>query len=203
MKKLILASNNKKKVEEIKYILKDINLEVKSLNDEGINIEVIEDGETFKENSNKKAREIREYLIDRGDIDFIVMADDSGLEVDYLNGKPGVYSARYAGEHGNDTKNNEKLLKNLQGVPYEKRGARFVCHVTLMNYEGKLLDIRGEVKGIIMDKLDGEGGFGYDPLFYNETLNKTFGEASKEEKNSVSHRGMALKELKEKIYQLL
>ena len=203
MKKLILASNNKKKVEEIKYILKDIDLEVKSLNDEGIDIEVIEDGETFKENSNKKAREIREYLIDRGDTDFIVMADDSGLEVDYLNGEPGVYSARYAGEHGNDAKNNEKLLKNLQGVPYEKRGARFVCHVTLMNYEGKSLDIKGEVKGIIVDKLDGDGGFGYDPLFYNETLNKTFGEASKEEKNSVSHRGMALKQLKEKIYQLL
>ena len=203
MKKLILASNNKKKVEEIKYILKDIDLEVKSLNDEAINVEVIEDGETFKENSNKKAREIREYLIDRGDTDFIVMADDSGLEVNYLNGEPGVYSARYAGEHGNDAKNNEKLLKNLQGVPYEKRGARFVCHVTLMNYEGKSLDIRGEVKGIIIDKLDGDGGFGYDPLFYNEILNKTFGEASKEEKNSVSHRGMALKELKEKIYQLL
>lgn len=203
MKKLILASNNKKKVEEIKYILKDIDLEVKSLNDEGINVEVIEDGETFKENSNKKAREIREYLIDRGDTDFIVMADDSGLEVNYLNGEPGVYSARYAGEHGNDAKNNEKLLKNLQGVPYEKRGARFVCHVTLMNYEGKSLDIKGEVKGIIVDKLDGDGGFGYDPLFYNEILNKTFGEASKEEKNSVSHRGMALKGLKEKIYQLL
>ncbi|MDY6012798.1 XTP/dITP diphosphatase [Clostridium sp.] len=203
MKKLILASNNKKKIEEIKYILRNIDLEVKSLNDENINIEVIEDGVTFKENANKKAREIREYLINRGDTDFIVMADDSGLEVDYLNGEPGVYSARYAGEHGNDTKNNEKLLKNLQGVPAEKRGAKFICHVTLINYKGKSLDIRGEVKGIIIDKLNGEGGFGYDPLFYNEKLNKTFGEASKEEKNSVSHRGEALKELKEKIYQLL
>ncbi len=203
MKKLILASNNKKKIEEIKYILRNIDLEVKSLNDENINIEVIEDGVTFKENANKKAREIREYLTNRGDTDFIVMADDSGLEVDYLNGEPGVYSARYAGEHGNDTKNNEKLLKNLQGVPAEKRGAKFICHVTLINYKGKSLDIRGEVKGIIIDKLNGEGGFGYDPLFYNEKLNKTFGEASKEEKNSVSHRGEALKELKEKIYQLL
>ena len=203
MKKLILASNNKKKIEEIKYILRNIDLEVKSLNDENINIEVIEDGVTFKENANKKAREIREYLINRGDTDFIVMADDSGLEVDYLNGEPGVYSARYAGEHGNDTKNNEKLLKNLQGVPAEKRGAKFICHVTLINYKGKSLDIRGEVKGVIIDKLNGEGGFGYDPLFYNEKLNKTFGEASKEEKNSVSHRGEALKELKEKIYQLL
>ena len=203
MKKLILASNNKKKIEEIKYILRNIDLEVKSLNDENINIEVIEDGVTFKENANKKAREIREYLINRGDTDFIVMADDSGLEVDYLNGEPGVYSARYAGEHGNDTKNNEKLLKNLQGVPAEKRGAKFICHVTLINYKGKSLDIRGEVKGIRGDKLNGEGGFGYDPLFYNEKLNKTFGEASKEEKNSVSHRGEALKELKEKIYQLL
>ena len=200
---MILASNNKKKIEEIKYILRNIDLEVKSLNDENINIEVIEDGVTFKENANKKAREIREYLINRGDTDFIVMADDSGLEVDYLNGEPGVYSARYAGEHGNDTKNNEKLLKNLQGVPAEKRGAKFICHVTLINYKGKSLDIRGEVKGIIIDKLNGEGGFGYDPLFYNEKLNKTFGEASKEEKNSVSHRGEALKELKEKIYQLL
>lgn len=203
MKKLILASNNKKKIEEIKDILKDIDLEVKSLNDEDINIEVVEDGETFKENANKKAREIREYLINRGDNDFLVMADDSGLEVDYLNGEPGVYSARYAGEHGNDAKNNEKLLINLQGVPTEKRGARFICHLTLINYEGKSLDIRGEVKGTIIDKLNGEGGFGYDPLFYNEKLNKTFGEALKEEKNSISHRAVALKELKERIYELL
>lgn len=114
MKKLILASNNKKKIEEIKGILEDLNLEVKSLKDEGINIEVEEDGKTFKENSFKKANEIKEYLLKKGEKDFIVMADDSGLEVDYLNGEPGVYSARYAGEHGNDDKNNKKLLKVLE-----------------------------------------------------------------------------------------
>lgn len=203
MKKLILASNNQKKIKEIKYILKDIDLEIRSLKDENIDIDVIEDGTTFMENANKKAREIREYLINRGENNFLVMSDDSGLEVDYLNGEPGVYSARYAGEHGDDTKNNEKLLRKLQGVPNEKRGAKFVCHLTLINYEGKSLDIRGEVKGRIIDKLNGEGGFGYDPLFYYEGLNKTFGEATPEEKNSISHREVALEELKEKIYEVL
>lgn len=203
MKKLILASNNQKKIKEIKYILKDIDLEIRSLKDENIDIDVIEDGTTFMENANKKAREIREYLINRGENNFLVMSDDSGLEVDYLNGEPGVYSARYAGEHGDDTKNNEKLLRKLKGVPNEKRGAKFVCHLTLINYEGKSLDIRGEVKGRIIDKLNGEGGFGYDPLFYYEGLNKTFGEATPEEKNSISHRGVALEELKEKIYEVL
>lgn len=203
MRKLILASNNQKKIKEIKHILKDIDLEVRSLKDENIDIDVVEDGITFMENANKKAREIREYLIDRGEDNFLVMADDSGLEVDYLNGEPGVYSARYAGEHGDDDKNNEKLLRNLQGVPSENRGAKFVCHLTLINFDGKSLDIRGEVEGRIINELNGNGGFGYDPLFYYEGFNKTFGEATAEEKNSISHRGVALKELKEKIYKVL
>lgn len=203
MKKFILASNNQKKIKEIKEILKDLNLDVKSLKDENIDIDVIEDGITFKENANKKAREIRDYLNKRGEEDFVVMADDSGLEVDYLNGEPGVYSARYSGEHGNDEKNNEKLLLNLKGVPREKRGAKFVCHLTLINSEGKTLDIRGEVKGIIVNELNGNGGFGYDPLFYYEEFGKTFGEVSLEEKSKVSHRGVALKELKNRISEVL
>lgn len=203
MKKFILASNNQKKIKEIKEILKDLNLDVKSLRDENIDIDVIEDGITFKENANKKAREIRDYLNKRGEEDFVVMADDSGLEVDYLNGEPGVYSARYSGEHGNDEKNNEKLLLNLKGVPREKRGAKFVCHLTLINSEGKTLDIRGEVKGIIVNELNGNGGFGYDPLFYYEEFGKTFGEVSLEEKSKVSHRGVALKELKNRISEVL
>ncbi|MDQ0150667.1 XTP/dITP diphosphatase [Eubacterium multiforme] len=203
MKKFILASNNQKKIKEIKEILKDLNLDVKSLKDENIDIDVIEDGTTFKENANKKAREIRDYLNKRGEEDFVVMADDSGLEVDYLNGEPGVYSARYSGEHGNDEKNNEKLLLNLKGVPREKRGAKFVCHLTLINSEGKTLDIRGEVKGIIVNELNGNGGFGYDPLFYYEEFGKTFGEVSLEEKSKVSHRGVALKELKNRISEVL
>lgn len=203
MKKFILASNNQKKIKEIKEILKDLNLDVKSLKDENIDIDVIEDGTTFKENANKKAGEIRDYLNKRGEEDFVVMADDSGLEVDYLNGEPGVYSARYSGEHGNDEKNNEKLLLNLKGVPREKRGAKFVCHLTLINSEGKTLDIRGEVKGIIVNELNGNGGFGYDPLFYYEEFGKTFGEVSLEEKSKVSHRGVALKELKNRISEVL
>lgn len=203
MKKLILASNNQKKIKEIKTILKEMNLEIKSLKDENINIDVIEDGNTFKENATKKASEIRNYLLNRGDSDFIVMADDSGLEVDYLNGEPGIYSARYAGEHGNDNENNKKLLEKLKDVPMEDRGAKFVCHLTLINSEGKVLDICGEVEGKIIESLNGEGGFGYDPLFYYEGFNKTFGEIGAEEKNKVSHRGVALKKLKDNIFDML
>lgn len=131
------------------------------------------------------------------------MADDSGLEVDYLNGEPGIYSARYAGEHGNDKKNNEKLLKELKGVPKEKRGAQFVCQIVLVNENNKYLSIRGEVRGRILEELSGKEGFGYDPLFFYAPLNKTFGELSSEEKNSVSHRACALKELKNRIKEII
>lgn len=203
MKRVILASNNKKKIEEIKEILKDLDLEIKSLKEEGIDIDVVEDGKTFKENSFKKANEIKEYLLKKGEKDFIVMSDDSGLEVDALNGAPGVYSARYSGEHGNDKKNNEKLLKELEGIEKEKRTARFVCHITLINDKNIETDFFGEVKGRILEKLNGEGGFGYDPLFFNEELKKTFGEATKDEKNKISHRGNALKQLKKEIQKLL
>ncbi|MGL4850135.1 MAG: XTP/dITP diphosphatase [Clostridium sp.] len=201
MKKFILASNNKKKIEEIKYILSTLNLDIKSLEEMGIDIEVEEDGETFKENSYKKAKEIRDYLVDKGQGNFIVMSDDSGLEVEALNGAPGVYSARYAGEHGNDKKNNEKLLEELKDT--KNRKARFICHITLINDLDKSVDFYGEVEGDILEKLDGEGGFGYDPLFFNEELGKTFGEATKEEKNKVSHRGKALEKLKDEIKKVL
>ncbi|OPF52119.1 non-canonical purine NTP pyrophosphatase, RdgB/HAM1 family [Clostridium baratii] len=203
MRKLILASNNQKKIKEIKEILSNIDIEVRSLKDENIDIDVVEDKGTFEGNARKKATEIREYLINKGNKDFIVMSDDSGLEVDYLNGEPGVYSARYSGEHGNDTKNNEKLLKELENVPMEKRDAKFVCHITLINGDGKELNVRGEVKGKILENLNGSGGFGYDPLFYYEDCGKTFGEMSAEEKNKISHRGKALKKLKERIYEVI
>ncbi|AIY83685.1 non-canonical purine NTP pyrophosphatase, RdgB/HAM1 family [Clostridium baratii str. Sullivan] len=203
MRKLILASNNQKKIKEIKEILSNIDLEVRSLKDENIDIDVVEDKDTFEGNARKKAAEIREYLINKGNKDFIVMSDDSGLEVDYLNGEPGVYSARYSGEHGNDTKNNEKLLKELENVPMEKRDAKFVCHITLINSDGKELNVRGEVKGKILESLNGNGGFGYDPLFYYEDCDKTFGKMSAEEKNKISHRGKALEKLKERIYEVI
>lgn len=203
MKKLILASNNQKKIKEIKEILKDVNIEVKSLKDENINIDVVEDGATFEENAKKKAKEIREFLINRGDKNFIVLSDDSGLMVDYLNGAPGVYSARYAGEHGNDSENNKKLLKELKDVPEEKRGAKFVCQVAIFDENGDYYTARGEVKGRIIEELQGEGGFGYDPLFFYEPLNETFGELSAEAKNKISHRGEALKQAKDIIIKLV
>lgn len=199
MRKIILASNNKHKIEEIKAIFEGMPFEVKSLKDENINIDVVEDGTTFEENSKKKASEIAEYLKNRGDREFIVLADDSGLEVDYLNGEPGIYSARYSGEHGNDRENNIKLLENLKGVPMEERGGSFICHIALIDSNNEYIGIRGEVRGNILEELPEEDGFGYDPLFYYEPLGKTFAELSGREKNEISHRGVALKELKEKI----
>lgn len=203
MKKIILASNNKKKIRELKEILSDIPVEIRSLSDENIDIDVIEDGITFEENAKKKAREIYELLRSKKEKDFIVLSDDSGLEVDYLNGEPGVYSARYAGEHGDDSKNNEKLLKNLNGVPKDERGAQFVCQLSMFDEYGRYYTVRGEVRGHILEELTGEGGFGYDPLFFYDPFNKTFGELTSEEKNEISHRGVALKQLKKVISEIL
>lgn len=203
MKKLILASNNKKKIKELKEILNDLPIEIKSLAEENIEIEVEEDGSTFEENAKKKAQEIYEFLVNRGEKDFLVLADDSGLAVDYLNGEPGIYSARYAGQHGNDAKNNEKLLENLNGVKKEDRGAKFVCQLAMFTESGKYYKVTGEVRGYIIEELNGDGGFGYDPLFFYEPLNKTFGELKPEEKNSISHRGVALKELKKVLMEII
>jgi XTP/dITP diphosphohydrolase len=203
MKRLILASNNKKKIEEMKDILKELDVEVKSLKDENIDIDVVEDGKTFEENAKKKAREVYEFLLERGDKNFIVLADDSGLTVDYLGGEPGIYSARYAGEHGNDKKNNEKLLNNLKGISKENRRAKFICQLAMFTDKGEYFGVLGDVHGYIVEELHGECGFGYDPLFFYEPLDKTFGELSPEEKNEISHRGAALKELKKVLYKLL
>lgn len=203
MKKMILASNNAHKIKEISNILEGINIEIKSLKDEDINIDVEEDGKTFEENAKKKASEIVEYLINRGEKNFIVLSDDSGLEVDYLNGEPGIYSARYAGEHGNDKENNKKLLKELKGVQKEKRNAKFICQIALIDEKNKYYSIRGEVEGVILDELSGIEGFGYDPLFYYEPFKKSFGEMTEEEKNLVSHRSVALNKLKGILKEIL
>ena len=139
------------------------------------------------------------YLKDRGDSNFYVLADDSGLEVDYLNGAPGIYSARYSGEHGNDYANNIKLLENMKDAKGKERAARFICTLALVDDKNNIKTIRGIVEGYLLEELKTEGGFGYDPLFFYKPLNKTFGEATSEEKNSISHRGNALRELKEII----
>lgn len=199
MKRLVLASNNKGKIVEIKRLLEKFPIEVLSLKDMGIDIDVEEDGLTFEENAKKKSVEIYKELIGRGEKDFIVMSDDSGLEVEYLNKEPGVFSARYAGEHGNDEKNNEKLLKKLKNVENKDRSAEFVCSIALINWEGKELFIEGRCRGIIAHKNQGSTGFGYDPLFFIPNLNKTFAQLTSEEKNQISHRGLALKELKNKL----
>lgn len=197
MKKIILASNNLKKIKEIKEILKGLPYEVYSLKDMNIDIEVEEDGLTFEENAKKKAKEIHEYLLNKKNSDFIVLSDHSGLEVDCLNGAPGIYSARYAGEHGNDYNNNVKLLEDMKAFKGDDRSARFVCVIAVVFEDGNVKTVRGEVEGRIIEELKTEGGFGYDPLFFYNGFNKTFGEATPEEKNEISHRGNALKKLKE------
>jgi XTP/dITP diphosphohydrolase len=191
MKKLIIASNNAHKVKEIKAILEEFPIEVISLREAGIDIDVVEDGSTFMENALKKAREI--FAIGK---DAMVLSDDSGLMVDALNGAPGVFSARFAGEHGNDKKNNEKLLKLLERKPMEERKAHFVSAIVLILNEDKIIKVQGEVEGFIKEAPSGNSGFGYDPLFYYPKYNKTFGELTEEEKNSISHRARALEKLK-------
>ena len=203
MKRLVIASNNLGKIKEIKRVLSDINIEVVSLKDIGLNIDVEEDGLTFEENAKKKSVEIYKELIKKGESNFIIMSDDSGLEVEYLKGEPGVFSARYAGEHGNDKKNNEKLLLNLKGVDYKNRKARFVCQLAIINDKNEYRAIKGTVEGYILDTEKGDGGFGYDPLFFYEPLNKSFAEITIEEKNKISHRGIALEKAKKMIEELL
>ncbi|WP_294189231.1 XTP/dITP diphosphatase [uncultured Clostridium sp.] len=203
MKKLVIASNNLGKIKEIKRILSDIEIDVLSLKDMSIDIDVEEDGLTFEENAKKKSIEIYKELIKKGESNFIIMSDDSGLEVDYLKGEPGVFSARYAGEHGNDKKNNEKLLLNLKGVDYKNRKARFVCQLAIINDKNEYKSVRGAVEGRILENEKGEGGFGYDPLFFYEPLNKSFAELTMEEKNKISHRGIALQKAKKIIEELL
>lgn len=203
MKKLIIASNNQGKINEIKKVLEDMPINVLSLKDIGLDIDVEEDGITFEENAKKKSEEIYKELIKSGESNFIVMSDDSGLEVEYLNGDPGVYSARYAGEHGNDKKNNEKLLLNLKGVSYDNRKARFVCQLALINDSNIYKSVTGIVEGYILEEERGYDGFGYDPLFLYQPLNKTFSELTIEEKNEISHRGIALRKLSEIIKEFL
>lgn len=203
MTRLIVASNNEHKIKEIKDILHWMQLDVISLKEAGIFIDVEEDGKTFMENCYKKTKEIVDYLKSKNEKDFMVLADDSGLEVDYLNGEPGVYSARYAGEHGNSEKNNEKLLENLKGVPEEKRGANFVCSLVLMTSLGEEIKVEEKTYGIITEKYSGKDGFGYDPLFFVPEFNMTFAEMTSEQKNSISHRGKALEQLIIKLKDIL
>lgn len=186
--KLILATNNAHKVAEIKAIL-GARYDMVTLKEAGIHIDIEETGSTFAENAVIKASAITRIA------GGAALADDSGLVVEALNGEPGVYSARYAGEGHNDSDNIDKLLNNLRGI--KNRKAKFVSAIALCRPDGKTIVAQGEAEGIILNERRGEGGFGYDPVFFSTELNKTFAEATFEEKNAVSHRKRALESLAE------
>lgn len=191
VQRIIFATSNEGKMKEIREILSDLKMEVLSLKDVGIDIDIEENGTTFEENAQIKVNAIKEM------VDCIVLADDSGLEVDYLNKEPGIYSARYMGENTSYTIKNNKILELLQGVPKDKRTARFVCAIAAALPGGKVLTTRGTIEGIIGDKIEGENGFGYDPIFYLPEYHCTTAELSMEMKNELSHRGKALQAMKE------
>ena len=193
---IIIASNNKNKVREIKQILAGSFDNFYSLQEVGIDIDIEETGTTFFENALLKAKTIADIT------GKVCIADDSGLMVDVLDGKPGVYSARFAGEPCNDKNNNEKLLSLLKEYPYSKKTAKFVSTIVVYYPNNTYITASGEVKGHILTKYRGNGGFGYDPLFYADELEKTFGEASQEEKNAISHRARALQGIKDKLWKL-
>ena len=192
---LVLATKNKNKILEFREILKDFPIEIRTLSDFGTLPEAIEDGETFDDNAYKKAIHTAKIL------GLPAIADDSGLVVEALNGAPGVYSARYAGEGATDSDNVEKLLHDMTGV--KNRKAAFQCVLSIAVPSGPALTYEGSCEGVLLEKRCGKSGFGYDPIFYFEDLKKTFAECSMEEKNTVSHRGKALAELKEEFPQIL
>jgi XTP/dITP diphosphohydrolase len=197
-RKLILSTGNPDKIREIKHILKDLPIDVLSKEDlELENFEVKEDGKTLEENAIKKATALREKT--RG----IVIADDTGLFVDYLKGAPGVYSSRYAGENATYKENNIKLLEELKGVPLEKREAYFKTIIALITENGDIRTLAGECRGTIGFEPKGDKGFGYDPLFIVDGYDKTFAELGEEIKNKISHRAKALGELKREIIKIL
>lgn len=192
--KLLIASNNANKAREIRQILGGAFAEIVTLRDAGIDIDVLEDGKTFIENAVKKAESV--LAVSGYDA---VLADDSGLCVDALDGAPGVYSARYAGEGHNDADNNAKLMADMEDVPNDRRGCRFVSAVALAQSGQETLTALGFVEGVLLRAPRGNNGFGYDPYFYYEPLNKSFAELSADEKNAVSHRRRALEALEARL----
>ena len=190
MKKIVFATGNQGKLREVKKILADLNVDIVSMKEEGIQIDVDENGTTFAENAQIKATAIGAHT------DAIVLADDSGLVIDALNGEPGIYSARYLGEDTSYRIKNQNLIDRLEGVPDEKRTARFVCAIAAALPDGTVLHTEGTIEGIIGYEERGENGFGYDPIFCVPKLGKTTAELTDDEKNAISHRGSALEKMK-------
>lgn len=197
MELLVVATKNKGKISEIKKVLSEMPFEVLAMSDIGINIDVEEDGKTFKENAFKKASEISKVAKS------IVLADDSGIEVDYLNGAPGIYSARFGGSKATDQDRNIKLLNMMEKVPFEQRTARYVCAIAVVFPDGKSFVVEDTCEGFVGIECKGNNGFGYDPLFYIQQYDKTMGELDIYIKNKISHRAKALAKMKEKITEYL
>lgn len=197
MKEVIIATQNIGKAKEFEHIFDQYQIRVKSLRDLKDPIDIIEDGETFEENALIKAKAIASKY------NALVIADDSGLAVDALNGCPGVYSARYAGEDRDDQANIDKVLSELEGVEAKDRTARFVCALALVTPEGEEYVVRGECEGQILTECRGHEGFGYDPIFYLPALEKTMAEIPKSEKNVLSHRAEAFKQLQKVLVDII
>ena len=193
MKRIIFATGNQGKMKEIREIMADLDVEVVSMKEAGISADIEENGTTFEENAVIKAKAICEMTGE------IVLADDSGLEIDYLNKEPGVYSARYMGEDTSYRIKNQNLIDRLKGVPDEKRTARFVCAIAAAFPDGSIKTVRAAMEGRIGYEEKGENGFGYDPIFYLPEYGCTSAELSMEEKNKISHRGKALRAIKEEL----
>lgn len=194
MSRIVFATGNADKMVEIREILKDLGMEILSMKEAGVNPEIVEDGSTFEENALIKARAVHALLPDD-----IVMADDSGLEIDYLNKEPGIYSARYMGEDTSYDIKNGELLRRMEGVPDEKRTARFVCAIAAVFPDGEEKTALGTIEGRVGYEIKGEHGFGYDPIFYLPEYGCTTAELEPEKKNEISHRGRGLQQMKKMI----
>ena len=194
---IIFATKNEGKVKEVKMMLKDLGADVFTMTEAGIDIDIEEDGETFEENALIKAKAVMEKS------GCLVLADDSGLEIDYLNGDPGIKSARYMGHDTSYDIKNERILKLLEGVPEEERTARFVCAIAAAFPDGRTVTVKGTMEGIIGYEQKGENGFGYDPIFYVPEIGKYSAELPLKEKNKISHRGKALLLIKQKLKEMI
>lgn len=193
MKRIIFATSNEGKMNEIKDILKDVDVKLMSLKDAGLHPDIVENGNTFEENAIIKAKTVMELTKE------MVLADDSGIEVDYLDKAPGIYSARFLGENTPYTVKNQYILDRLAQARGQERSARFVCVIACAFPDGKIITTRGTVEGFIADRISGERGFGYDPIFYVPEFGCTTAEMPEEQKNEISHRGRALREMKKVI----
>lgn len=190
-RRIVFATGNENKMKEIRMILADLGMEIISMKEAGANEEIVEDGMTFEENAEIKARTISRVLTND-----IVLADDSGLEIDYLDKAPGIYSARFAGEDTSYDIKNRIFLDRLEGVPDEERKARFVCAVAAVFPDGTSCTVRETIEGQIAHEIAGDNGFGYDPIFYVPEYGCTTAQMDPEQKNLLSHRGKALRTMK-------